>query len=177
MVLGILQDSDSDMHGYSILRQLNSWRAETWTNIKPGSVYHALGQFEKHGLAENSGTKQSGGPEATSYKITEKGRHELRQLLQKALISYDQEEFAAGLAWMHVLPRNEVLSLARQRRDAHREACAFLDTLPRDDSPEIPSRHPEIIGSWHALFAAAAEWQTGFVQRLEKGAYTFNDDE
>ncbi len=174
MVLGILHDTD-EAHGYTILQKLNSWQAETWTAIKPGSVYHALGQFEKHHLAENLGSKQGGGPAATGYKITQKGKAELYKLVEKALISYDQEEFAAGLAWMHVLSRSKVIELARQRLSMYQEICVFMETLPRDDAPTEPSKHPEIIGSWQTIFVATTQWQEGFVKRLESGAYSFSD--
>ena len=175
MVLGILHDTD-EAHGYTILQKLNSWQAETWTAIKPGSVYHALGQFEKHHLAENLGSKQGGGPAATGYRITQKGKDELYTLVEKALVSYDQEEFAAGLAWMHILSRSKAVELAGQRLTAYHEICAFMDTLPRDDIPEEPSRHPEIIGSWQAIFTATTKWQEDFMKRIENGAYKFSDD-
>lgn len=175
MVLGILHDGD-EAHGYTILQKLNAWQAETWTAIKPGSVYHALGQLEKHHLAQNTGSKQGGGPAATGYKITQKGKEELYQLVEKALVSYDQEEFAAGLAWMHILSRNKVVELAKQRLSAYYEICTFMDALPRDDLPTEPSKHPEIISSWQAIFIATTQWQKDFIQRVEDGAYRFSDD-
>lgn len=175
MVLGILHDG-SEAHGYTILQTLNSWQAETWTSIKPGSVYHALGQLEKHHLAEMTGSKQGGGPAAIGYKITEKGRQELYGLIEKALVSYDQEEFTAGLAWMHVLSRSKVIELSKRRLEAYYEINAFMITLPKNETPDRPSENPEIIGSWQAIFAATTEWQEGFVERLEKGGYVFKNE-
>ena len=175
MILGILHDGH-EAHGYTILQKLKSWQAETWTSIKPGSVYHALGQFEKHHLAENTGSKQGGGPAATGYKITQAGKQELYGLIEEALISYDQEEFAAGLAWMHLLPRKKVIELAKQRLEAYHEINAFMTSLPRNDTPEIPSENPEIIGSWQAIFVATTKWQEGFLKRLENGSYKFKND-
>lgn len=175
MILGILHDG-REAHGYTILQKLNSWQAETWTSVKPGSVYHALGQFEKHHLAENTGNKQGGGPAATSYKITTKGKQELYELIEKALLSYEQNEFTAGLAWMHLLPRSRVIELAKQRLESYYEINTFMDTLPQDEMPEIPSRNPEIITSWQALFMATTKWQEDFIKRIEGGAYRFQNE-
>lgn len=176
MVLGILHDAD-ETHGYTILQKLNSWQAETWTSIKPGSVYHALGQLEKHHLAENTGSKQGGGPAATGYKITQAGKQELYGLIEKALVSYDQEEFTAGLAWMHLLPRKKVVDLTKQRLEAYYELNAFMATLPQESIPKIPSENPEIIGSWQAIFAATTTWQEGFLKRIESGSHRFKDEQ
>ena len=77
---------------------------------------------------------------------------------------------------MHILPRSSVIELAEPRLGAYRELRTFMDTLPRDDAPDIPSKHPEIIGSWQAIFTATEKWQEGFVERVKEGAYKFSDD-
>ena len=176
MVLGVLSTSEV-AHGYTMYRQINGWRAETWTDVKPGSIYHALTYLQREGYIENAGRKKdSGGPAATSYRINSKGMTELRRLVSEALVSYDQEEFTAGLAWMQVLPRAEVLSLARQRLKNFTEACQFMRTLPQDEHPVTPDKHPAIIGSWMAILDATAEWLRVFVAHIESGQYRFSDE-
>ena len=49
LILGILKRRGS-AHGYRMYRDLVEWRVETWTIIRPGSIYHALTQMEKQGL-------------------------------------------------------------------------------------------------------------------------------
>lgn len=177
MVLGVL-DSTESIHGYKIYRHINQWRAETWTNIKPGSVYHALTYLEKKGYIHNAGVKaESGGPAALSYRINEKGRDELRRLIKQALVSYNQEEFTAGIAWMHLLPRSEVLSLAKQRLAQYEETCKFMRTLPREDEPSSPDKHPEIIDSWTALLDTTLNSSKLFVAHIEAGRYRFDGEE
>ncbi|HSD56304.1 MAG TPA: PadR family transcriptional regulator [Candidatus Saccharimonadales bacterium] len=176
MVLGVI-NSSKIIHGYKIYRHINSWRAETWTDIKPGSIYHALTHLEKKGLINNAGTKpDSGGPAALSYRINSQGREELLRLINDALLSYDQEEFAAGLAWMHLLTRREVLQLARQRLGQYEKTCDFMRTLPREEYPSTPDKHPEIIDSWTVQFDATAEWLKKFVAHIEAGKYRFKDE-
>lgn len=175
MVLGILA-STNQTHGYDILQKLNSWRAETWTSVKPGSIYHALAFLEKHEMATNMGYRSGGGPSMTAYQITAKGHLEFKKLLKEALLSYDQEEFAAGLTWMHALPRSVVLGLVKQRLESYKQTCAFMHELPQEPQPTTPDRHPEIIGSCTVLFEATTAWLEEFIKRLENGAYTFLEE-
>lgn len=176
MVLGVL-DSAGTIHGYKIYRQINEWRADTWTSIKPGSIYHALGSLEKRGMVDNAGIKvDRDGPSATTYVINTKGKSELRRLIKEALVSYDQEEFAAGLAWMHLLRRDEVISLVEQRLAHYEQTCIFMRNLPRDPHTSRPDMHPEIIDSWTVLFDATASWMKHFLWRLKNGQYHFSDE-
>lgn len=176
MVLGVLSTAETT-HGYMIFRRIHDWQSETWTDIKPGSIYHALTYLDKKGLVDNKGIKtESKGPAATSYKINERGLEELQTLIREALISYDQETFTAGLAWMHLLPRSEVLALARQRLQQFEATCQFMRALPREDKPQSPDKHPEIIESWTAIFDATVEWSRTFIAHIEAGKYTFEGE-
>jgi DNA-binding PadR family transcriptional regulator len=177
MVLGVL-NSTGEIHGYKIYRLITGWRSETWTNIKPGSIYHALTSLEKKSFIDNTGLKpDSGGPAATHYRVNMRGKEELLLLIRQALISYDQEEFTAGLAWMHLLSRNEATTLAKQRLKQYEQTCAFLRTLPREKKPSTPDKHPEIIGSWTAIFDATTAWLKEFISHLEAGRYHFEGEE
>lgn len=173
MVLGVL-DSVEVTHGYKIYRHINDWRAETWTNIKPGSIYHALTYLEKHGYIDNAGVKmESSGPAALSYRINAKGRDELHRLIRLALVSYDQLELAAGLAWMHLLSREEALALAKQRVKQYEQTCALMHTLPREENYTTPDKNPEIIESWTVMLEAMASWSKTFAAHIEAGRYRF----
>lgn len=176
MVLGVLESSTS-LHGYKIYRHINDWRAETWTAIKPGSIYHALTYLEKNGYIDNAGLKpDSGGPSATRYSINNDGREELYKLIRDALTSYDQEFFTAGVAWMHLLSRDEVLTLALQRLEQYKQTSSFMRTLPREEMPTTPDKHPEILDSWTALYDATAKWLESFVGHIKAGRYHFKDE-
>lgn len=66
------------MHGHQIRREAQLNRTETWSNVKPGSLYGALQRMEKDGAIEVVRTEQEGNrPERTIYAITDKGRAEL----------------------------------------------------------------------------------------------------
>lgn len=78
LVLGLL--ADGPKHGYEIRRWLETSEAELWTDVKRGSVYHALGSLERAGHAEV--VDDASTPARTTYRLTDAGRSELRTLLR-----------------------------------------------------------------------------------------------
>lgn len=176
MVLGVIYRHEQT-HGYQVLHDLKSWQAETWTNIRPGSIYHALTQLTKEGVLSEEGVEKGGrGSSRTVYTLTKKGKKELFALIEKALISYDQEAFTAGLAFMSILPRARVIELAEERLANFEKTVEFLEGLPRSDKPETPKMHSAIISSWSAVFSSSAAWQRQYIADLKHGIYEFCDD-
>lgn len=176
MVLGVVSQKQ-ETHGYDVYREITSWKAETWSKVRSGSIYHAFTQLEKEGLLKRNATEKSkDGPAKTRYSITSLGSTELLELLKDALVSLDQEQFAAGLAFMHRLPRSEVIALAKKRLAIYQETCDFMQALPKETQPSTPATHPEIIDSWTVLFTATLQQQQRFIEHLETGAYTFIDE-
>jgi DNA-binding PadR family transcriptional regulator len=173
MVLGLVHQK-KETHGYDVYREIMSWKAETWSKVRSGSIYHAFAQLEKEGFLEKRGYQKSkDGPAQARYAITVQGKVELMRLLRLSLITLDQEQFTAGLAFMHLLPRNEVIGLAKVRLKIYQQTCGFMDSLPQENLPTTPMTHPEIISSWAVLFEATLAWQKKFVEHLEAGRYTF----
>ena len=144
LVLGALE-RHRVAHGYQILNDLKSWRVETWTSIKPGSIYHALSQLESQRMIEPSatvtGTKL--GPARTEYRLTTEGKKELTALIETALKSPELEQQSAGIALMEMLPRDRVITLLEERLKSFEAVPTFLRTLQPSPSPanrrNIPS--------------------------------------
>lgn len=79
-ILGFLLERD--YHGYELKKAIE-WKMGAWTDIKFGSIYHALGQLERSGFVVKVSTSSEGGKPARSiYSITELGRDEFRRLLR-----------------------------------------------------------------------------------------------
>lgn len=97
---------------------MTTWRVDTWTNVKPGSIDHALDKLESQGMIETaaSGAGAKLGPSRKEYSVTKQGKAEFFRLLEAALVSPDILQFSAGVAFMEWLPRNEVIALLEQRR-------------------------------------------------------------
>ncbi|MCP2296566.1 DNA-binding transcriptional regulator, PadR family [Nocardia amikacinitolerans] len=172
LVLGVIR-TRQPAHGYAVRRELLSWRAETWTNVKPGSIYHALKQLTQEGKLRALGTESSDqGPGRTLFELTEAGEAEFRGLMDAALVSIDMEELGAAIAFMDALPRAHVIAkLGEQRRNA----AAVRDDL-RAMIPTYPGRYeaphmPDLLELWSGVFDNLTRWTDGLLERLESGEY------
>lgn len=69
-------------------------------------------------------------------------------LLEAALASPDILQFSAGVAFMEWLPASDVIALLERRRSVLDASLKLLKSLPVDERPKEPSRHPELVGIW-----------------------------
>jgi DNA-binding PadR family transcriptional regulator len=177
LVLGVIR-MHGQAHGYAVHRELLSWKVETWTLVRPGSIYHALKQLTKEGKLRAAGTEESTeGPGRTLYELTEEGRAEFRRLLEAALSSFGLDELGAGIAFMQTLPRQSAIDLLRAQ---HRRATETQDRLermmPRFPRRDDPPHTQDLLALWSGGVAATARWTEGIIQRLEAGEYVMADD-
>src|SRR5215510_6958844 len=68
LVLGIVHLSGG-AHGYQVRSELQSWGAESWAKIKPGSIYHALKKAAADGLLTEHAEPGNSGPERVLYRV------------------------------------------------------------------------------------------------------------
>lgn len=178
LILGILKRRGS-AHGYRMYRDLVEWRVETWTVIRPGSIYHALTQMEKKGFITETlqTTDQKFGPSKTEYELTINGEKEFVRLLELALKDINLIELSVGIAFMEYLPRQEVISLLRQRQKAQKQIPTFLHTLPTEEVPTTPAKHPELIRIWADSYTDAATSTGKLIQAIQSGNYVFKGEE
>jgi len=172
LVLGILKQRRR-AHGYAIRRELLSWRVETWTNVKPGSIYHAIRQLAKEGMLKALGTEESSaGPGRDLYEITRAGTREFTALLEAALASFALEELGSGVAFMQELPRGRVLEILRDQHRRATENRRHLERLiPTFPDRDRPPHTPDLLSLWSGYLAATAQWTAALIKRLEAGDY------
>ena len=169
LVLGVVRQRGR-IHGYGVQRELAAWRVETWTRVRPGSLYHALRQLTQEGkLRVAVGVEGDPGQGRPVYEITSTGLVELVELVERALTSVDPEQLSAGLACSPALPGDRVLELLR---DQHRAVTANARRLGQL-VPEFPDRHlpphqADLLALWHGLLATTADWTAGLIERLER---------
>lgn len=177
LILGILKRRGS-AHGYRMYRDLVEWRVETWTIIRPGSIYHALTQMEKQGLIIEAlpTAGQKSGPAKTEYKLTIDGEKEFTRLLESVLKDINLIELSVGIAFMEYLPRHQVISLLAQRKKAQEQIPTFLHTLPTEDEPSTPAKHPELIRIWADSYTDAAASTEKLMQAIQSGNYVFKNE-
>src|SRR3954449_6436967 len=128
-VLGVVR-LRGQAHGYAVHRELRGWNVEAWTDVKLGSIYHALKQLTQEGklrvaAAENS----AAGPDRTQYALTPAGADEFHRLVDAALTSVRLETLSAGVAFMQALPRAQVLARLREQQRQARYAHDCLEGM------------------------------------------------
>lgn len=177
LILGALKRRTS-AHGYRIHRDLVEWRVETWTVVRPGSIYHALTQLEKQGFITESSASgsQKLGPSKTEYSLSPLGDAEFIRLLRMALKDINLVELSVGIAFMEYLSRKEVISLLQQRCTAQQQIPTFLHTLPTEDNPTTPARHPELIRIWADSYTDASASTKKLINAIQSGKYVFKNE-
>lgn len=162
-------------HGYQVRADLEYWGAHEWSNVKPGSIYHALKQMAKQGLliAHEVAPSTAGGPPRTEYEMTAEGDSEYFRLLREALRRHDEkiDFLTAGVGFLVDLPRAEAISLLKERVAAMEE---WRGAVLRHYSPQDGEDYGhigEIMRLWLHTAEAGAEWTRALIARLEGGAY------
>ncbi|MFQ6392617.1 PadR family transcriptional regulator [Nocardia sp. KC 131] len=176
LVLGVMR-LRQPTYGYAVRRELLSWRAETWTNVKPGSIYHALKQLTQEGKLSTHGTEGSDqGPGRTLFAVTEAGESEFRMLMDEALVSVDMEELGAAIAFMDALPRAHVIEkLREQRRRSEAVRADLLAMIPTFPGRHEPPHSADLLELWSGVFGHLAGWTAGLLERMEAGEYRMSD--
>lgn len=176
LVLGVIR-MRGKAHGYGVMRELLDWHVETWTHVKPGSIYHALKQLTKEDKLLDFGVADADAARRTYYALTAEGEAEFQALLVAALSSFQLEELGAGVAFMQALPRSRVLALLK---DTHRRAVengthldGLVDRFPQRDEPPHTA---DLLTLWSGGLAATAAWTAGLIRRLEAGEYRMADE-
>ncbi|NYJ35961.1 PadR family transcriptional regulator [Nocardiopsis aegyptia] len=176
LVLGVVR-MHGRTHGYRVGRELLSWGAREWANVKWGSIYHALRKLSEEGRLREFVAEGDEVVERTSYEITGEGEAELRRLLRKALshAGDDQALLCAGVTLMTSLPRAEAVESLRLRL-AELEAVGPELADGVEATGERPEHVRELYGLWRVTVDAAAEWTRDLIASLEAGRYTMADD-
>lgn len=169
LVLGVVR-RHGHAHGYAIHRELMSWRIDTWTAVKPPSIYHSVKQLHREGkleVAEPQGSPR--GPARVVYRITDAGEGEFFTLLEAALTSPEIEEFGAGVATMGCLSRARVQALLEQRLQTTRDIDRELDSMKsRWPDPAAPPHAQHLLDLWRGTFAAQSAWTAQLLGRLDE---------
>jgi DNA-binding PadR family transcriptional regulator len=117
MILGLVRWMQP-VHGYDVRRELESWQADQWAYIAPGSIYHALRKLADEGLLEEVATEQVGTrPARTTYRVSPRGELEFEELLRRSWWSYAPavDPFLAAFAFLPALPPREAAAALRNR--------------------------------------------------------------
>jgi DNA-binding PadR family transcriptional regulator len=178
LVLGVVK-LVGEAHGYVVRRELQSWAADRWANVQPGSIYHALKSLAKDGLLEPVGTSESEeGPARTTYKITASGERELQNLLGHALADARAapDVVSSAVAMLNLVPRRQAVLMLRNRL-AGLEGQLAPTRHGITSMPEMgkPAHVSELFRLWLVHLEGQVGWTRELIERLEAGEYELKD--
>ena len=176
LALGIVHLSGG-AHGYQVRSELQSWRAEIWAKIKPGSIYHALKKAAADGLLTEHAEPGNSGPERVLYRVTARGRDEIVELVRDGLRrTHDPTMLNASIAMLPMLTRTDAIAHVNERV-ARLEAELVEQAKWREHpNPDIPEHVRDQAELWAGHARTELEWAKSLSKRLAEGAYTMADD-
>lgn len=171
MIMGLISYLQP-VHGYDIRKELTSWNVESWANVQPGSIYHALRRMTEEGLLEAVDTEQvDGRPARTRYQLTKAGEVEYQSLLRKGWWEYAEpiDPFLAAFSFLPSLPRAEAAGALRARARLLEGWAASY----RDNGDEWAVGKPPHVSWQFELTMLRAEtearWCHDIAARIESG--------
>ncbi|MFC4002746.1 PadR family transcriptional regulator [Prauserella oleivorans] len=182
LVLGVVRMYGS-AHGYQVRRELLSWSADTWANVQPGSIYHALKKMTAEGLLEPAERDTEGrGPDRVAYRLTSAGEADFERQLHAMLGEVRDDVagrfgFAAAVAFLPALTRERALSLLKYRLTQLKGNQANVAALLEHGTDWGQPQHVmALYRLWHAHADADIAWTEDMIARLRAGEYVMADD-
>lgn len=169
VILGFLRERD--YHGYELKKEIQRNMGQ-WTDIKFGSIYHALKKLVERSSVEKVGEEHHiGKPDRTIYRITQKGEEEflarLRELLNRIQRIYP--ECNIGLYFANNLPTDELNDIISRRQIQFEDLKKMLGDVKQMPVHRKLPRISEVIVD-HSILHLDAEvkWLKMVKQRLVK---------
>jgi len=134
LVLGTLSRLGA-MHGHQLKLSVQTINVESWSDVRAGSLYHALHQLASEGLIELVQTERPGRlPPRTVYRITAAGEAELEVLRDRALneVRPSADPFDLALWVAAGMDPRRLEEVVRRRLDTLRGRLAELVSERRE---------------------------------------------
>nr|WP_207715935.1 PadR family transcriptional regulator [Clostridium beijerinckii] len=116
-------------HGYEIQKFIQTNHMDKWTKIQSGSIYYALNKLEKDKLIVLKEEIGSGSKARKIYKITDKGRDELKELVKNEITN---ELYPSGsdkfiiYPLLNTLDKQSMISLIHTHISGLRDKITYL---------------------------------------------------
>jgi len=172
-LLGLLESGP--LHPYGMQQLIRQWGKDQVVNVgQRASLYKMISRLLEAGLIrERETTRDSQYPERTTYELTDAGRAASRQWLDEILSTPRNEfpEFPAALAFLPILPPDEVRSLLERRLIALEEKLAGIAGQAPPGLPRLFLIEDEYRT---AMLRAELEWVRALVRDLSEGRLTWD---
>lgn len=171
--------AEQPMHPYEMYQVLMARHEDRLVKVRPGTLYHAVGRLEEHGLVEATGTEREGNrPERTTYRITEAGHAALDARLQAMLAAPVNEYpvFPHAIAEAHHLPAEVVTGLLEDRLVALNADLDFLVHAEEAVTAKGLDRKYRIdITYQQAMLRTEIAWIRGLLEELGTGQLPWDE--
>lgn len=171
---------EAPMHPYQMQRTMRERGKDFVTDVKAGSIYHAVQRLEKAGLAEAIETTREGKrPERTTYRITDAGTQTCEQWQRDMLanVKPEQPEFTAALASIAVLVPDEAHRALAERIAQLDSEIASLEAGMREWIETVPRLFLIEVEYTLALRKAEAAWVRGLATDIAQQRLQWSHDE
>jgi DNA-binding PadR family transcriptional regulator len=173
VILGLLRERP--LYGYEI-KQIIEEHMSDWTSIAFGSIYFALDKLTAEQFVEKVGIEREGKrPSRSVYQITDAGLAEFLRLLRGVWSELERQYFTIdiGLAFMDVLPLEEINDYLGQRIALLQEILKHLDTHQQEELAEqgSPRSAAAIFDHSRVHFQAELTWTRNLLAQVERGEY------
>jgi len=170
------------MHPYEMKSKMKERGHDQVIRLKGGSIYDTVERLEEGGFITSQAPSREGRrPERTVYAITENGREEItawmREMLAQPVNDYPQ--FAAALAFLAVLDKDEVVRLLRARAALlesqiarNEKGLEDLQTIHRIPRLFLVEAEYGVVVS-----RAEVEWVRSLIQDIENGTLWIKHEE
>ncbi|MHA2364578.1 MAG: PadR family transcriptional regulator [Candidatus Hodarchaeales archaeon] len=170
VVLGALENLNQGS-GYDIIQELNRKKIDRWTDIKKGSIYHALRQLKKDGaINEVERTKVGRYPDKTIFQITAKGKDLFDKLQEQAFLGLFPHFYGFKIALKFNTRRSaeEIKKFAKKAIDIINQQFKAMDDYlsSLDQSSKLYKTDLFFIKHEKMIFGAEKEWIREVVKNL-----------
>lgn len=161
------------MHPYEAYGILAARRTDMVVNLKPGTLYHAIGRLAESGHLRVVGIDRAGRrPERTTYEITDAGRTAFLESIAEIVRTpvYEYPRFPLGLSELHNFEASHAAELLTQRHQTLTgEATALATAIETCDQRGIPRVYViEVEYALHQIHAEVA-WLDDLISRIDAG--------
>lgn len=176
LVLGTIEQCGPSS-GYDIVQELQNREVESWTDLKIGSVYHAISKLEKEShIVPHETTQEGQRPTKTIYEITKKGQGYFDELQEKAFAGLYPHYYGMLLGLVFNLRRSveeiqgfaekAVEGLTDKLRSIEEKECD-ISHLPEHVHEQIEKRIALYRGHIMKQISAEKEWIQDVLKNIE----------
>lgn len=169
------------MHPYEMKLTMKQRGHDDVIKLKGGSIYDTVERLERGGFVATQETSREGRrPERTVYCLTESGRDELAIWMREIVSepAHEYPEFAAALAFIAGLDKNEAVELLQRRillQEAEVAAASSrLQGVGEYGIPRLFTLETEFL---IAVRRAEVEWLRSLVADIQKGKVWLTQEE